>query len=296
MANISSHYLPLAPLVIKVGARLTPWVETVGEAKKSRFLDELVPLLRSGIAWDLGLPVPSVTVRSYDVPDMNPDDFEILLYEKTVYKGTIPFSCFLVRAPKKFLEKESIEHHHILHPLDGGDLFWIPSFHPTRDFRQLARSEDWAQWDVAEFFILLLSRLIPEHSDRFLPLSTVYQIVEDFRKCHPNLLDDVLGRHVSMTALADVFKILVREKTGIRDLDTIFEVIAREGDLSMSAERLVKKIQKKMSALHQVEAGPASPKVKVASPLLLEGPERAAPISISSSSEETPLGPEKEKS
>jgi flagellar biosynthesis component FlhA len=296
MANSFSNYLPLAPLVIQVGNRLAPWVEPVGEKKKSRFLDDLIPLLRSGTAWELGLPVPAVSVRGYNPDEMSPDEFEILLYEKPVFKGKIPFSCFLVRAPREFLERENIEHHHTVHPLDGSELFWIPSFHPTRDFHQLARRQEWSQWDVGEFFILVLSRVIREHSERFLPLSVVYQIVEDFRKSHPNFAEDVLRRHVTMTTLADVFKILVREKTGIRDLDTIFEVIARDGDLSLSAEQLARRIQKKMSVAHPVESSSPSPTPKAPVPLLLESPEGPPSISISSSSEETPMGPEKEKS
>jgi len=296
MSNIFSNYIPLEPLMLRVGTRLAPWVETVGDQKKSRFIDELIPLLRNGVACELGLPIPPVTVRSYESPDMNPDEFEIQLYEKTVYKGRIPFSCFLVKAPKSFLEKENIEHHHTPHPLDGEDLFWIPGFHPTRDFHQLARLKGWHQWDVGEFLILVLSRVVRENSDRFLTLSTVYQIVEDFRKSHPNFTEDVLKDHISMTTLADVFKMLVREKTGIRDLDTIFEVIAREGDLSMDAERLARQIQKKLKAFHQVEPSVPSTPVKVTSPLLLEGPEGPPPISIPSPSEETSLGPEEEKS
>src|SRR5262252_6694499 len=108
MSNSISNYIPLEPLRLRVGIRLAPWVELVGETKKSRFIDELLPILRNGVACEIGLPIPPVIVRSYEIEDMNPDEFEVLLYEKTVFKGRIPFSCFLVRAPKKFLEKENI--------------------------------------------------------------------------------------------------------------------------------------------------------------------------------------------
>jgi len=248
------YYFPVEPWSLIVGSHLVPAVQKTEEQKKARFIDELLPLLRDGVFYEMGVPVPAVTVHGRHAGDFPNDDFEVEVFEKHVVGGTIPRDCFLVRSNLEQLRENAIDSLEIPHPIYGpGDpIHWIHQRHLP-----WARRAGLPLWDVAEFFILVLSRVFRDHVELFLNLGAVYHMVEDFRKMHPGFGDDLLRYHVSVPTLADVLKQLVAERYSIRDLDTIFETIIRQGHPDMKPESLANLVKAKLPSLSPSSSPPS---------------------------------------
>lgn len=98
--------------------------------------------------------------------------------------------------------------------------------------------------DVAEYLILMLSGVARRHLTGFLTLATVYKMVDELRREHPQFVKDVVDYRVSLVKLADAFKILVGRGHSIRDLETIFEVLARHAHPEMSEKELATLLEK----------------------------------------------------
>jgi len=259
------YYLPVEPWSLIVGTNLVPWVEKKDGEKKARFIDELLPLLRNGVFYELGVPVPAVTVHGRSAEDFPANDYEVEVFEKHALTGTIPRDCILVRSKPEELRRQGIEYREIPHPIYGPDdpVYWIDERHLP-----WVKRASLPLWDPSEFFVLVLSRVFRDHIERFLNLGAVYRMVEDFRKLNPGFGDDLLRYHVSIPTLADVFKILVKEHFSIRDLDTIFESIIRQGHPDMKPEGLANLVKSKLPLLRPSGSPPAPVPHLVARPRL----------------------------
>jgi flagellar biosynthesis protein FlhA len=71
-----------------------------------------------------------------------------------------------------------------------------------------------------------LAEIIKAHSDELLTRQDVHKLVDAVRKSNPAVVDELIPGALSLGELQKVLQNLLREKVSIRDLVTIFEILA----------------------------------------------------------------------
>ncbi len=169
-----------APISLEVGEAIIPFVDDSQDG--GRFINELIPLLRHGLYYELGVNFPGIQVRGQNV-DMEPENYVININEVPVAKGRVYRGCILVGEPLEQLSLFNIEGTETIHPIDGSIVTWI-----NEEFRDVAVQAGFRMWDIAEYMILHLSYVLRKHAHEFLGLQEIQNILNELEKSHPALI------------------------------------------------------------------------------------------------------------
>lgn len=211
------------PISLEVGQALIPFVDDKQDG--GRFINELIPLLRHGLYYELGVNFPGIQVRGQTV-DMDPETYTINVHEVPVAQGKIMPASILVGESLEQLSLFNISGTETIHPIDGSVVTWI-----SAEYRDVAEQAGFRMWDVAEYLILHLSYVLRRHSHEFLGLQEVQTIINELEKTHPALVKELIPKVVTLLQLTEILQRLVQEDLSIRDLKAIFSTIAQWGEI-----------------------------------------------------------------
>ncbi len=211
------------PISLEVGEGLIPFVDD--KQDQGRFINELIPLLRHGLYYELGINFPGIQVRGQTV-DMDPDSYVINLHEVPVAHGKIVQNSILVGESLEQLNLFNLTGTETIHPIDGSVVTWISDEH-----RDVATQAGFRMWDVAEYLILHLSYVLRRYAHEFLGLQEVQTIVTELEKTHPALVKELIPKVVTLLQLTEILQRLVQEDLSIRDLRSIFSTLAQWGEI-----------------------------------------------------------------
>ncbi len=212
-----------SPISLEVGSSIIPFVDDSQDS--GRFINELIPLLRHGLYYELGVNFPGIQVRGQTV-DMEPDAYVININEVPVAHGKIMQGCILVGEPLEQLQLFNITGEEAIHPIDGSVVTWISEEH-----KEVAAQAGFRMWDIAEYMILHLSYVLRKHAHEFLGLQEVQTMLTELEKSHPALVKELIPKVITLMQLAEIFQRLVQEDVAIRDLKTIFATLAQWGEI-----------------------------------------------------------------
>lgn len=223
------------PISLEVGSALIPFVDDKQDG--GRFINELIPLLRHGLYYELGVNFPGIQVRGQTV-DMDPESYMINVHEVPVAQGKIMKGCILVGESLEQLGLFNITGTETIHPIDGSVVTWI-----SEEFREVAVQAGFRMWDVAEYLILHLSYVLRKHSHEFLGLQEVQTIVNELEKTHPALVKELIPKVVTLLQLTEILQRLVQEDLSIRDLKNIFSTLAQWGEVERDTLMLAEHVR-----------------------------------------------------
>lgn len=239
------------PISLEVGEAVIPFVDDKQDG--GRFINELIPLLRHGLYYELGVNFPGIQVRGQTV-DMEPEAYVINIHEVPVAQGKVMRGCILVGESLEQLSLFNIAGTETIHPIDGSVVTWISAEH-----RDVAEQAGFRMWDVSEYLILHLSYILRRHAHEFLGLQEVQTVITELEKTHPALIKELIPKIITLLQLAEIFQRLVQEDLSIRDLKTILSTLAQWGEVERDTLLLTEHVRAgcKRYITHKY-AGPAN--------------------------------------
>jgi type III secretion protein V len=217
----SAQMMPVVtPIALEVAQDLVPLVD---DTTGSNFLNELIPMMRDGLFYELGVRYPGLRVRGND-GDMPPGSYIIMINEIPLVMGTVDQSKCLVNDTPDRLRLLGIDAEPAQNPANGNAAAWI-----QEDQRQLAEESGLTTWDAPGYIVLHLSAVLRKNASEFVGIQEVQNMLEQLEQAFPALVKEVVPKAVSPFQLTDILRRLVEEEISIRDLRNILQALAEWG-------------------------------------------------------------------
>ncbi|MBI1910152.1 MAG: type III secretion system export apparatus subunit SctV [Deltaproteobacteria bacterium] len=224
-----------SPISLEVGSSLIPFVDDSQDG--GRFINELIPLLRHGLYYELGVNFPGIQVRGQTI-DMEAEAYVININEVPVARGKIEKGSILVGEPLEQLTLFNITGKETIHPIDGSIVTWI-----SQDYKDIATQAGFRMWDIAEYLILHLSYVLRKHANEFLGLQEVQTLLNELEKSHPALVKELVPKIITVMQLSEIFQRLVQEDVSIRDIKNVFATLAQWGEVERDTVALTEHVR-----------------------------------------------------
>lgn len=243
--NVESM-LPLDMVELEVGYGLI----NVVDSSKSGDLLERIASIRKQFALDLGIVVPSVHIR--DNLQLAAGEYRFLIKGNKVGGGILKPDCLLAMDPGQVTGK--VDGIPTKEPAFGLDALWISQIN-----REKAELVGYTVVDLPTVMATHITEMIRTHAHELLGRQEASQLVENFKKTHPKVVEDLIPEALSLGGVVRVLQNLLKEQVSIRDLLTIFETLADEAartkDLDLLTEAVRKHLSRAITAKYSAEDG-----------------------------------------
>ena len=220
----SQQMLPVVtPIALEVSADLIPLVEDTGDG--SKFLGEMVPMMRDGLFYELGVRFPGIRVRGNET-DMPAGSYLIMINEIPLVMGTVSLDKVLVNDTAERLRLLNIEGETATNPANGNECAWIDA-----EYKEVAEQAGLTTWDAAGYIVLHLSSVLRKNGAEFVGIQEVMNMLEQLEQAFPALVKETVPKVVSPFQLTDILRRLVEEEISIRDLRSILQSLAEWGQV-----------------------------------------------------------------
>ena len=217
----SSQMMPVVtPIALEVAADLVPLVD---DTTGSNFLNELIPMMRDGLFYELGVRFPGLRVRGNE-GDLPPGSYIIMINEIPLVMGSVDKEKCLVNDTPDRLRLLGIEAEPAQNPANGNACGWIAA-----DQRKLAEDAGLTTWDAPGYIVLHLSAVLRKNAAEFVGIQETQNMLEQLEQAFPALVKEVVPKAVSPFQLTDILRRLTEEEISIRDLRNILQALAEWG-------------------------------------------------------------------
>ena len=225
------------PMALVVSRELTPLIDknTVGGAA---FRDE-IPQLRKALYYDLGVMVPFCYVGG-DAP-LAPNEYYIAIKEVPVGTGSLRANCVYVNDSAENIRVFGIEGENVSNPADLRPGAWIPA-----EQRHIAETAGLKVWEPAEVMTLHLSRVMRRYAHDFLGIQEAQGYLDFVARGMPKLVEEVVGKVVTIHQFTDVLQRLVQEGISVRDTKSILDALSEWGRIEKDPVMLTEHIRASM--------------------------------------------------
>jgi flagellar biosynthesis protein FlhA len=238
--------LPIDLVELEVGYGLI----NIVESDKSGDLLERIVSIRKQFALDLGIVVPSIHIR--DNLQLAPGEYRLLIKGNRVGGGTLRPEFLLAMDPGNVLEQ--IEGIATKEPAFGLDALWVS---PNR--KEEAEMAGYTVVDLPTVMATHLTEIIRTHAHELLGRQEAASLVENFKKTHPKVIEELIPDQLSLGSVVRVLQSLLKEQVSIRDLLTIFETLADEAprnkDIEVLTEYTRRGLARSITAKYTTELG-----------------------------------------
>lgn len=230
------NMLPIDMVELEVGYGLI----NVVDSSKSGDLLERISSIRKQFALDLGIVVPSVHIR--DNLQLAAGEYRFLIKGNKIGGGVLKPDALLAMDPGQTTVK--IEGIPTKEPAFGLDAIWISQVN-----REKAELAGYTVVDLPTVMATHVTEMIRTHAHELLGRQEVSQLVENFKKTHPKVVEDLIPDALSLGGVVRILQNLLREQVSIRDLLTIFETLADEAGRTKDLDLLTEAVRKQLSRL-----------------------------------------------
>lgn len=233
--NVESM-LPLDMVELEVGYGLI----NVVDSSKSGDLLERIASIRKQFALDLGIVVPSVHIR--DNLQLAAGEYRFLIKGNKIGGGILKPDALLAMDPGQTTVK--IDGVATKEPAFGLDAVWISPVN-----REKAELAGYTVVDLPTVMATHVTEMIRTHAHELLGRQEASQLVENFKKTHPKVVEELIPEVLTLGGVVRVLQNLLKEQVSIRDLLTIFETLADEGGRTKDLDLLTEAVRKQLSRL-----------------------------------------------
>jgi type III secretion protein V len=188
-------------------------------------LGEMVPMMRDGLFYELGVKFPGIRVRGNET-DLPDGTYIVMINEIPLVSGNVSLEKVLVNDTVDRLTLLNIKGEEAVNPANGSECAWIPA-----QFAQIAEQAGLTTWDAAGYMVLHLSSILRKNSAEFVGIQEVQNMLEQLEQAFPALVKEVVPKAVSPFQLTDILRRLVEEEISIRDLRSILQALAEWGQV-----------------------------------------------------------------
>ena len=205
--------LQVDPIELEFGYGIIP----LADVNQGGDLLDRVVMIRRQIALELGAVVPIIRLR--DNIQLNPNQYIIKIKGIQVSEVEILFDHYMAMNPG-YVEEE----------ITGIPTF-EPSFHLpavwiTEAQRERAESYGYTVVDPPSIIATHLTEVIRTHLDELLTRQDVQNLINNIKDSNTTLIDELIPKLLNVGEIQKVLQNLLREGISIRDLVTIFEILA----------------------------------------------------------------------
>jgi flagellar biosynthesis protein FlhA len=222
----------------------------VVDSSKSGDLLERIASIRKQFALDLGIVVPSVHIR--DNLQLAAGEYRFLVKGNKIGGGVLRPDMLLAMDPGQVSGK--VDGIPTKEPAFGLDALWISPIN-----REKAELAGYTVVDLPTVMATHITEMIRTHAHELLGRQEASQLVDNFKKTHPKVVEDLIPDALSLGGVVRVLQNLLKEQVSIRDLLTIFETLADEAartkDLDLLTESVRKHLSRSITAKYTAEDG-----------------------------------------
>ena len=205
--------LQVDPIELEFGYGIIP----LADVNQGGDLLDRVVMIRRQIALELGTVVPIIRLR--DNIQLNPNQYIIKIKGIQVTEGEILFDHYMAMNPG-YVEEE----------ITGIPTF-EPSFHLpaiwiTESQRERAESLGYTVVDPPSIIATHLTEIIRAHIAELLTRQDVQNLIDNLKESNPVIVEELIPKLLGLGDVQKVLQNLLSEGVSIRDLLSIFEVLA----------------------------------------------------------------------
>ncbi len=216
---------PVDILGLEVGYRLIPLVD---KNQRGELLGRIKGV-RKKLSQDIGFLIPPVHIR--DNLDLLPNAYRITLMGVSLGEGEVYSDKFMAINPGEvFGDLQGIK---AKDPAFGLDAVWI-----DESQRDQAQTLSYTVVDASTVVATHLNKIVQQHTYELLGHEEAQKWLDLLGEKSPKLVEELVPNIVSMNSLLKVLQMLLREQVAIRDMRTIAEALAGNGDKSQDAVAL----------------------------------------------------------
>ena len=208
------------------------------DSSKSGDLLERISSIRKQFAFDLGILVPSVHIR--DNLSLAAGEYRFLIKGSKVGGGVLKPDMLMAMDPGNVSER--IEGIATKEPAFGLDAVWI-----SKTQKDKAEFSGYTVVDLPTVIATHITEMIRTHAHELLGRQEASQLIENFKKTHPKVVEDLIPDSMSLGGVVKVMQNLLKEQVSIRDLLTIFETLADDSPKVKDLDVLTENVRKQLS-------------------------------------------------
>ena len=221
-------------LELEVGYGLIPLVDASQEG-------DLLPRIKSirkQFALEMGFIVPPVHIK--DNLQLKPNEYRILLKGVSLAGGEMLPGHFLAMNPGT--ATETLKGVQTTEPAFGLPAVWI-----SEDKKDRAQISGYTVVDCTTVVATHISEIIKRHAHELLGRQEVQNLLDNFRKSHPKVVEELVPDLLSLGTVMRVLQNLLREHVSIRDLRSILETLADWAPASPDPDVLTEHVRRSMA-------------------------------------------------
>jgi type III secretion protein V len=225
------------PMAIVVSRELTPLIDK-NTPQGAKFRAE-IPQLRNALYYDLGVMVPFCYVGG-DAP-LRANEYYIAIKEVPVGTGSLRANCVYVNDSADNIKVFGIEGENVNNPADLRPGAWIPA-----EQRHIAETAGLKVWEPAEVMTLHLSRVMKRYAADFVGIQEAQGYLDFMARGMPKLVEEVVGKVVTIHQFTDVLQRLIQEGISVRDTKSILDALSEWGRIEKDPVMLTEHIRAAM--------------------------------------------------
>ncbi|MCU0662356.1 MAG: flagellar biosynthesis protein FlhA [Myxococcota bacterium] len=226
--------LPVDLLELEVGYELVPLVDV----SQGGELTERIGGLRRNLVSELGLILPPIHVR--DNLRLRPRQYHLLLSGNEIGSGEVRPGRLMAIDPGG--SSKTLKGERTTEPAFGLPAWWID----PRD-RSTAEIEGYTVVDPATVMVTHITELVRAHAFELLGRAEAQELFDVLARSHPRLVEELIPSVLQAIEVIRVLRQLLRESVSIRDLRTVFEVLAEFGPRTKDADQLTEFVRHRLA-------------------------------------------------
>lgn len=225
--------LQVDPIELEFGYGIIPLADV---SQGGDLLDRVV-MIRRQIALELGTVVPIIRLR--DNIQLNPNQYIIKIKGTQIADGEILFDHYMAMNPG-YVDEE-IDGIETIEPA-----FRLPALWITEGQRERAETLGYTVVDPPSIIATHLTEVIKEHLHELLTRQDVKTLINNVNENHPTLVDELVPKLLSVGEIQKVLMNLLKEGISIRDLVTVFEILADNASVSRDPDLLTEYVRQSL--------------------------------------------------
>lgn len=242
--------LQVDPIEFEFGYGLIP----LADAQQGGDLLDRIIMIRRQCALELGLVVPVIRIR--DNIQLKPNEYVIKIKGNTVARGDLLLNHYLAMSPG--FEDDAVIGIETTEPAFGLPALWI-----DEAMKERAEMSGYTVVDPPSVVATHLTEIVKRHAHELIGRQETKALVENVKENYPALVDELIPNVLTIGDVQKVLAKLLREKISIRDLVTIFETLADQGNYTKDTEVLTEYVRQSLSRQITLQYSPGGDMLKV---------------------------------
>lgn len=243
---------PVDTLGLEVGYRLIPLVD---KAQQGDLLKRINGIRRK-FAQDIGFLPPVIHIR--DNLELRPNAYRITLKGSVIGQGESYNGMFLAINPGRVSA--------VLPGTETKDpAFGLPAFWIETTLREQAQSNGYTVVDASTVVTTHINHLLGMHAAELLGRQELQQLLDHLSTQSPKLVEDLIPKLLTLSAVQKVLHNLLDESVHIRDMRTIIDVLTEHATRTQDTSELTEVVRSALGRAIVEQFFPANAELQVIS-------------------------------